>query len=464
VQRRRSTLALLGAGLFLLIWLGPTPHGLSVAGKGALATFVVCVVYWISGALPGVITSLLPLVLLPATGALTTVETYALFGNEAVFFILGAFLLAAALMGSGLSTRVALAVLRRFGRSPRRLLRSFFLMNALMACVMSQHAVAAMSLSIATQIADVLEMEQRRSNYARALFLALAWGSSIGGLATLLGGARAPLAIAILRETTGETYSFAAWTLATWPVVVVTLAAAWVVLLWSFPVDIRSTRRANELIERRIAALGRASLREWAIGAITLATLAAWITLGERFGLATISLGAVVVIFTLRLVRWPDVERYVNWGVLLMYGGAIVLGAAMKRTGAAVWLAQSLVGDSLSAPPILVAVLSAVSILLSAVMTNSAVVAIVLPVVLSLAPQVGVAPRVTAPAVAVPAGLSFMLPVGTPSNAIAFSSGHLALRDMLGPGAVLSVIAWIVFNLSANYYWPLIGLGLAAGD
>src|SRR5204862_8093303 len=116
-------------------WM-PATAGLSVGGQRTLAVFVLCLVYWVTSVLPLMVTSLLAMVLLPTTGAISAKDTYALFGNEAVFFILGAFILAAALMKCGLSTRIAITILRRFGHTPRSLLLSLFLMNAFMAFFM----------------------------------------------------------------------------------------------------------------------------------------------------------------------------------------------------------------------------------------------------------------------------------------------------------------------------------------
>jgi solute carrier family 13 (sodium-dependent dicarboxylate transporter), member 2/3/5 len=456
----RPLVLLAGLGAFLAVRAFDPPEGLSVAGQNSLAIFAVCLVYWVTNAIPLMVTSLLAMVLLPTTGALPAKDTYALFGNEAVFFILGAFILAASLMKCGLSTRIAVAILRRFGHTPRALLLSLFLMNAFMAFFMSEHAVAAMTFPITVEIAGVLRLDRQRSNYARALFLALAWGSSIGGIATLLGGGRAPLAIGMLHEATGRGYSFAEWTLAAWPLVVILLVAGWQVITRFFPIDIESVRAADAIIEEKALRMGRLSVRERMIGLVMLGTLVAWIIGGEEFGLATIALAGVTVLFVLDIVRWRDVEQYVNWGVLLMYGGAIALGAALNRSGAAAWLASALLSRWGSSPAAVIALLSAISIVLTEAMSNSAVVALLLPVALGISQQFGIDPRAMAPAIALPAGLAFTLPVGTPGNAIAYSSGYLRLRDMILPGTVLVVIAWVAFQLVANYYWPLIGLTL----
>ena len=457
----RPTMLLLGAAAFFAVRMMPAPDGLQPVAQRALAVFVVCLVYWVTNVLPLMVTSLLAMVLLPLTNVQSAKDTYALFGNEAVFFILGAFLLAAALIRCGLSTRVALAVLRRFGHTPRTLLLSFFLMNAFMAFFMSEHAVAAMTFPITVEIARVLRLPRGQSSYGRALFLAMAWGTQIGGIATLLGGGRAPLALGMLRESTGQTYSFGQWTLAAWPLVAALLVAGWQVIIRFFPIDIASVRDADHVIEEKALRMGRPSANERAIGLIMLGTLAAWIIGGEEFGLASIAMGAVVVIFLFGLLTWGGVEEYVNWGVLLMYGGAIALGSALNRSGASVWIASVTVSRWAHSPLAVIAMISAFGILLTEAMSHSAVVALLMPVALGIAQQFGIDPRIMAPVVALPSGLAFTLPVGTPGNAIAYSSGYLRLRDMLGPGFLLVAIAWAVFNLVVRYYWPLIGLNVS---
>ena len=273
----RPTVLLLGLVAFIAVQLMRTPEGLSPQGQSALAVFCLCLVYWVTNVVPLMVTSMLAMVLLPTTGVLSAKDTYALFGNEAVFFILGAFILAAALMKCGLSTRIAVVVLRRFGHTPRALLLSLFLMNAFMAFFMSEHAVAAMTFPITVEIATVLRLPRERSNYARALFLAMAWGTQIGGIATLLGGGRAPLALGLLRESTGQTFSFLQWTIAAWPLVAILLVAGWQVIVRFFPIDIASVREADAIIEEKALRLGRPSTKERSIALVMIATLLAWI-------------------------------------------------------------------------------------------------------------------------------------------------------------------------------------------
>jgi sodium-dependent dicarboxylate transporter 2/3/5 len=456
----RPAIGALGLSLYLAARIAPTPDGLSLAGQKAFAVFLLCLILWMTNVMPLVATSLLAMILLPLTHILKAQETYALFGNEAVFFILGAFILAATLMKCGLSTRIALAILKRFGHTPRRLLLSLFLMNAVMSFFMSEHGVAAMTFPITLEIASVLKLKPRQSNYGKALFIAMAWGTQIGGIATLLGGGRAPLAIGMLREASGQSFSFVEWSLTAWPIVAVLLVAGWIIITRWFPIDVESVREADLVIEEKVLRMGRMSVKERAIGLIMLATLVIWIVGGEELGLANVALGAAIMIFALQLAKWGDVEPYVNWGVLFMYGGAIALGSALHRSGASEWIAGVTISRWASNPIEVIAVISAFGIVLTEAMSHSAVVALLMPVALGIATRYHIDPRIMAPAVALPSGLAFTLPVGTPGNAIAYSSGYMQLRDMLVPGALLVVIAWAAFNLTAIYYWPLIGLAL----
>jgi sodium-dependent dicarboxylate transporter 2/3/5 len=448
----------LGIGVFWGLLAMERPETLSPEGQRALAVFGLCVIFWALNVLPLMITSLLAILLISWTGIMSYEEAFALFGNSAVFFILGAFILAACMMKSGLSTRMSLIFLQRFGRSPKRLLVAIFLLNAFMSFFMSEHAVAAMNFPIVAEIVAVLGLRPFRGTYAKGLFVALAWGSTIGGVATLLGGGRAPLALAVLEQVTAEApYTFLSWMLHTLPVVVVMLAVGYLVLTRMFPVDIESVDDAEHVLAGRVHDLGRATLDQKAIGAVMLATIAVWIVAGHDLGLANVAIAAVVLLFTFNLVAWRDVEEYVNWGIILMYGGAICLGKALAASGAALWLAENTVGAWAGSPASVVAGISLAAWLLTEAMSNSAVVALMMPVGLAVAHNVGLDAALVAPLVAVPAGLAFAFPIGTPANAIAYSSGYLRLRDLFLPGMLMGLIAWIVFNLAANLYWPLIG-------
>jgi sodium-dependent dicarboxylate transporter 2/3/5 len=370
---------------------------------------------------------------------------YSLFGNTAVFFILGAFIIAAAMMKTGLSMRLSLLVLGRFGRSPKKLVAGVLITSASMAFIMPEHAVAAIMFPVIVNIAGALELEPMRSRYGILLFLSLAWGSIIGGIATLLGGARNPLAIGLLSEYYSANITFFYWMSVATPLTIILLFLAYIVLVLSFPIDVKDVSRARLALKDELEKKGSISRDEVKVGAIIIATLFLWIFFSHRFGLANIALLSSVLLFVLGIMDWKDVEDYVNWGVVLMYGGAIALGSALVSTGAAHWLANLFLSRTSLTPFTFLLTLSIVSLFLTEGISNTAAVAILLPIGFSVGQAIGINPIATVFIVALPSGLAFTLPIATPP---------------IKPGLILNILSWIAFVLMALIYWQYIGLKL----
>ena len=463
MARRRNwrlfTLAV-SFGVLILISTAPAPDGLTQQGQKALAIFAMCIILWVTHAFPLAVTSFLAIALLPIMKVMDPGEAFALFGNEAVFFIMGAFILAAALLKSGLSTRIALIFLSRFGGNPEHLLLGVLASSAFLAFWMPAHAVAALMFPIILQIARSLGLEPGRSSYGKALFFSLAWGSIIGGVATLLGGARNPLAIGILWQHHHLRLGFGEWMVAAVPITVVMLCCAYGVIRFFFRIDVADISRARDALRAAIDDLGKVSWPERWVGVVVGGTICCWIGLSHTVGLANIAVLGAVSLFVLNLVRWNDIEDYVNWGVILMYGGAIAVATALTETGAAQWLVVSLLTRYELTPFMLVAAISLVAKVLTEGISNAAAVAVLLPIGFSLGEVYGVHPVLMVYAVAIPSGLAFSLPMGTPPNAICYSSGYYGLREALKAGFVLNVASWIAFLLMVKLYWPLIGVRL----
>lgn len=447
-----------GVIAWALVSRAAPPAGLSQVAERALGVFAIAVIYWLSGVIPLMVTSLLVIVLLGVSGVMPPRAAYALFGNDSIFFILAAFMLAAAVNHRGLGRRIALEVIGRMGTTPRSLVLSIYLLSALMSFVIPEHATAAIVFPIVADLAAAMGLRPGQ-RYATALFLAMAWGVNIGGIATLLGGARGPLAIGILSEAAGRTISFTQWSAATIPLVALLLTAGYGVLTLYFPAELTSLGTTGEQLAEQRAALGRVTYDERGVALILGATVAAWIVGSDIYGFAGIAILAVVALFALNLLSWREVEQYVNWGIILMYGGAIALGAALEKTGAAAFVSAATLGR-IHAPTLILIVLTLSAALLGEMLSHSAVVAALVPVGLGISRQLGLDPATMTMAVAVPAGLTFILPVGTPAIALAYSGGYLRKRDLLVPGAIMIGIAWAGLNLAIHFYWPLIGLNM----
>lgn len=460
VMDRTMRYQLLGALALLTViafQLTP-PAGLTEAGYHSLVLFSATIVLWVSGLMPIAVTALFSMVMLPLTGILPAKQTYALFGNEAVFFILGAFILGAAMAGTGLSARLARAMLVRFGRTPRSLALTVFLLAAGLSFCMSEHAVAAMLFPVVLEISSSLELKPGRSNYAKLLFMSIAWGCIIGGIATFLGGARAPLAVGMLREITGHDVAFFDWTMAAIMIVLPLLFIGFTLLLYFFPPDLASVEGGVRVLNRRRLEVGKMSYDEIITALVMIATIGGWVLFGRQLGLAAIAILGTVVLFAFRVISWEKIEEYVNWGIILMYGCAIALASAMEKTGAALWLANKGLAAFPMSPFVVIAIISLIAILLTECISNAAVIAILMPIGLSISIGLGIDPRVMTLAIALPAGLAYCLPMGTPATAIVFGSGYLKARDMIVPGVVIMGVSWLLFLASAWFIWPLLGL------
>ena len=454
---RYQVMAGVAVVIAVLIRLSP-PEGLSVEGYRSLVLFGGTIFFWISGLLPIAVTALLSMVMLPLLGIMDAKRTYSMFGNEAVFFILGAFILAAAMTGTGISARLARTMLAKFGKPPTSLALTVFLLSAFLSFIMSEHAVAAMLFPVITEISTALKLENEKSSFGKLLFMSMAWGCIIGGIATFLGGARAPLAVGLLKEATGLHFSFIEWSTAACMIVFPLLFIGFFILMKFFPPDIQDVEVGRKFLNRKRLETGKISYNEMLTALVMVGTILGWMFLGEKTGLAAIAILGAAALFTFKVVSWQTIEEHVNWGIILMYGGTIALASALEKTGAAVWIVDKGLGGFSHSPLTVIAIISLVAIVLTECISHAAVVAILMPVGMGLCQTTGIDPKVMTLSIALPAGLAYCLPMGTPATAIAYASGFLKSRDIIVSGCVIMAISWLLFMASVLFVWPLIGL------
>jgi len=247
------------------------------------------------------------------------------------------------------------------------------------------------------------------------------------------------------------------WSLAALPLVIGVLCVAAILLLRMVSrVKLDMQVVQDKFAERRLE-MGSMTIKAWLMSFLMLGTVVAWLFAGHANGLASIALVSVVLMFALRLVDWKDVETHVQWGVVLMYGGAIAIGKALSDTGAATWLAHTLIpGDMVGLA--LIALLVLITLLFTESVSNAAAVAIVLPIAMPVGAAAGIEPVVIALTIGIVAGFAFMLPMGTPPNAMIYASGYVKPMHMLKYGMILSVSSLLMFLVMVKYWWPIIGL------
>lgn len=455
VFSKKTCITLLALALYF--FMSYAPFLAEGQAKSAIAVFCCAAFLWTTGAFPLAVTGFLVLALLPLSGAMSAAKTYQFFGNDAVFFILSAFILASPVIRSGLSTRVALSTLNRFGTSPFRLQMAVLLLGAIASFFMSEHAVAVMLFPIVLEIVQAAKAKVG-SRFAVGMFLALAWGCIIGGTATLLGGARGPLALGILQSTTGTNISFLAWTWLALPLSPILLVFAGLLLKVIGQEKQLPLGEARKFLKQRADALGSFSKREKMTVIIALATVFAWAFFGDRWGMGTIGLLGVTMAFFLGIAHWHEVEEDVNWGLFLMYGSAIALSSALRESGAANLVATALF-SGVENPLIFLALATLVTLILTEIMSNAAAVGAILPMALPIAESLGADPKAVTLAVAVSSGLAFLFPMSTPAVAVAVSTGHVNTTHTFRYGIYLEILGLVIIMALIFVWWPLWGVG-----
>ena len=510
VLRREHRTSVLVAALLVCVavcvLLAPTLSEMPRLARSTLATAVLMASWWITVAIPIPATSLLPLVLFPLFGVLTSKETAVNYASEILFLFMGGFILALGIQRWGLHRRIALHIVQIFGTNPSRMVLGFMVATAFLSMWISNTATSLMMLPIALAVvASLREVDGARiKGFAPALLLGIAYSASIGGLATPIG---TPPNISFLRISEilfpeAPTISFGSWFVAILPVVLVFLPVAWIFLVRFFGRGAPggSMSAGREVIAEEIRALGKMSGAERRMLWIFTITALLWITRGDldlgafripgwaslvetwlpgRFSAghlhdATVAMGMALLTFVIPGERQSDGKRQalmdwdtavqLPWGILLLFGGGFALALAFKESGLAEFFAAAFATHVEGLPPFLLIVATCLLLtFMTEVTSNTATTEVLLPILAGTATAMEVHPFLLMLPATLSASCAFMLPIATPPNAIVFSSGEVEIRDMVRAGLVLNligvlVIATVFFFVSSN----LLGLDLSS--
>ena len=457
---RKNLYLLCGAVIFSIIAAVPRPSGLTNDGQLMIGLFVLAAWYWVSEALPLPVTALLIMLLLPILGIMSSHEVFASFGNHAVFFLIGAFIIATALQVHNIHKRMALYFLHFFHGSPRTFILGIMATGALISFIIPEHAVVVLLLPIILVILQEMNIAPRESNFGRTSMIAIAFGCSIGSLATPLGGARNPLAIAFLDETVGVELTFLDWMSYSLPIVILCLPLSWFLLMRSFPpekdLDLSATKSLVESKRSDMEALGPNELK--VIG-ILLLTISLWIFASGHINIAVIALIGSTLLFVTNSITWKQIESMVPWGIIILYGGAITLGAGMETSGAASWIALKIIDVVGSNPYHILFILITATICITNMISNTASVAMLLPIGFGFSQEIlELTPLLTTLTIALSGGLAFMLIIATPGNIITYSAGYYSQKDLVKAGLPINIASIFIIYLVAVTYWKWIGV------
>lgn len=465
----------LGPLIALVLLLMPPPAELPLSAWRVVAIALWMGAWWATEAVPIAAASLLPIVAFPLLGVTSLKEATSPYAEPIIFLLLGGFLIASSIERWGLHKRLALWVLAQVGTSPARLVLGFMIATAFLSMWISNSATTMMMVPIALSVARVLGGDgEEGHNFAACLLLGVCYAASIGGVGTLIGTPPNIMAAGYMRVTFGVELSFVDWMKIGVPIVLVLIPVTWWILVrWTVPVHGVQSRASDDYIAQERSALGPMSTPEWRTALCGVVLALGWIfrpLLADLPGLSKLSDEALVVAMALvmflvpagnkvsrhdRLLDW-SASQSVNWGVLLLFGGGLSLAAAMDTSGLAQALGKGLAGFGAWPVLALALILCAATTYLSEIMSNTALVAAILPVLGAGAKASGLDPYLLVIPATLAASCGFMLPAATGPNAIVFGTGRIRMGQIVRAGFWVDLVSIVGIALLSTVLVPLV--------
>jgi len=478
----KSTGSIIGAAVFLglLLFFNPQPDNPEVGHMAAIAALMA--ILWISEAIPLAATALIPIILFPLTGVLDGPSTTKAYVNSIIFLFIGGFLIALSMERWNLHRRIALNIINAIGKRADLLILGFMAASGFLSMWISNTATAVMMLPIG--LAIILKMEEefgkeRSKKLSLALMLGIAYGCSIGGVATLVGTPTNLAFVRIFQESfpNAPQISFGNWMIIGIPYSLVMLGATWVLLtrvLCRFDKDLTLDR---SIIRKEINDLGPIRYEEKAVLIVFVMTVFLW-TFRRDLNLGAFSIpgwsnlwepfkgiddGTVAITMALTLFFIPakndpnyvrilqkDIFARIPWGIILLFGGGFALASGFNSSGLSTYIGESFraIGP---VPVIVLVIVICISVtFLTELTSNVATLSMLLPILASWAVSLQTHPLVFIIPATISSSMAFMMPVATPPNAVVFGSERIRIIEMARTGLFLNFVA-IGFTLLMVY-------------
>ncbi|HIW11696.1 MAG TPA: SLC13 family permease [Candidatus Salinicoccus stercoripullorum] len=477
-NRLQLTGLILGPALFILTLLFLEAEGLDGAGVFVVASTLWIATWWITEAIPIPATSLMPLFLFPMGGVMDSGTTTSSYGNDIIFLFLGGFLIALAMERWNLHTRIALSIINAIGTTTATILLGFMIATGLLSMFVSNTAAVMIMIPIGMAIineANALTesgMEADLKMFEKSLVLGIGYAGTIGGLGTLIGTPPLIIMAGQLKEIFDLDLSFAQWMMFGVPIVIIFLGLAWAYMNYvAFRHDMKQLPGGKRIITSELEKLGKISREEILVLIVFLFAAFMWITRGfiwenlEMTSMLTdgaIAMLAAVILFLLptkrgskRILDW-SVARELPWGVLLLFGGGLALAAAIVETGVDQWLGELLTEVEGVHIVIVIAIVALGILFLTEITSNTATATMIIPVLAGLAIALEVHPLTLMVPAAMAANCAFMLPVGTPPNAIVFGTNKISIQEMAKTGFALNMVAVVLIVAFVYLLMPVL--------
>ncbi|MFL6846157.1 MAG: SLC13 family permease [Allosphingosinicella sp.] len=436
---------------FVVMLLVPAPAGMTPAAWRTTAIIVLMAAWWMTEALPLTATALVPFLAFPLLGIMTATDAAAAYYSPILFLVLGGAIVALAIERTGLHRRLALAIVSRGSGGPAQLLLAFMAATATLSTIVSNTATTLIMMPIGLAILRAARIEPGETRgFAGALAMGIAFAATIGGFGTLVGSPTNAIAVGIVEKATGYRIGFLTWAIYGIPLVLVSVPLCWLILM-------KVQKVAATDFDPAAARAGIGEARPWSTAEKRLVplvalTVAAWVALPfvtpylpkDSLTDGTVAVIAALLLFVIpdgsgrAIINWEEANR-APWGVIMMFGGGLALAAGIGESGLADWMGVALQPLRAVPPLAVAAVLVGIVIVVTEFASNVATASGAIPVVAGIIAATGIDPILLALPAAFASSWGFMLPSGTGPNAIAWSTGHIALPRMLKAGFLLDL-------------------------
>jgi sodium-dependent dicarboxylate transporter 2/3/5 len=489
--RKENIGLVLGPLLFATTILVPFPESMAKAAADnsmpafapqiALGTMLWMIVWWVTECVPLGITGMIAPLAFTISGILVIREAVQNFADPIIWIFISGFILAASFQRWGLDRRIAysLAILYR-GSNPK--IATFFV-----ACLPVFLLTMTGSITASTTIVfpfliafmKILNIPVRtgngeaagKSNYAEASFLSLGQAATAGAMLLLISTAPNLIAKATVEKfVPGETISFADWFVIGTPHAIMGLLVSWTVIFLFIKPEIKVLPATRDQFKASLKSMGQMKREEKAVLAILVAAMFLWVVpsllrsfpMGDGGTLATLvnafatnvteAIPALMIIMAVAVVRtgrnrppllkWDEMAKAVDWNIVMLFGGGLVLGVGMQASGLAGWMStqiSSVVGSEVT-PWTIFAVSAVMGFAISYAASNTASAVITCPIAATLAIGAGMNPIPAIIAAALACSISSAIPSTTPPMAIVYSSRFVRISNMVKTGMTSDLI------------------------
>jgi sodium-dependent dicarboxylate transporter 2/3/5 len=433
----------------------------------AAATAALMAVWWVTEALPIHWTACVPLLVYPILGvfgrgfAQGAVKSAEPFVDAYIFLFLGGMMIGAAMEQWNLHRRVALQIMRAIGTEPKRLLLGMLVATASISLWISNTATAVMMMPIGMALLAQLEMSmggRRLTHFGCAIMLSVAYAANVGGIGTKIGSGTNSIFCGLTLRHLGIDITFLQYLALGLPFVVLFIPLLWWSLWRLGRRDELGAGQGREVLDRQLAALGPMSGGEKKVAVVFLAAAALWIAgdflkkqiapgllargivLQGKHVEAGVAMAGGLSLVALRALTLRSIRR-IPWSTLVLLGGSFGMAAGIEGSGLSKWMGEQLARVARLPLLLQVGLASLATVGLSAVASNTGTVSVLLNVLPRSMPVFA--------ATGIASSCDFMLPAGTPPNAIVFGSGYIRLPTMMRTGFVLDAAAAVLITFYA---------------